>query len=76
MRIDIKTEASGDRVVKVEGKDVARLIPENIKSSYSDADILAVALTLANIRVYFNGVSLMDINSLSFGNAVNPESGE
>jgi hypothetical protein len=76
MRIDIETEASGERVVKIESKSVARLIPYDAKSSYSDADILAVALHLADVEVYFNGVSLMNMNSLSFDNAVNPESGE
>ncbi len=76
MRIDIETEPSGERVVQIEGKGVARLIPYDTKSSYSDADILAVALHLADVGVYFNGVSLMDMNSLSFDNAINPESGE
>lgn len=76
MRIDIETETSGDKVVKVDGKDMARLIAYDTKSSYSDADILAVALHLADVGVYFNGVSLMDMNSLSFDNAINPESGE
>jgi len=76
MRIDIETEALGERVVTIDGVDVARLIPYDTKSSYSDADILAIALHLADIGVYFNGVSLMDMNSLSFDNAVNPESGE
>jgi len=76
MRIDIETKTSGDRVVQIDGYDVARLIPFDTKSSYGDADILAVALTLANIGVYFDGVPLMDMNSLSFDNAVNPESGE
>ena len=76
MRIDIETAPSGVRGVKIEGKDVARLIPYDTKSSYSDADILAIALHLADVGVYFNGVSLMDMNSLSFDNAVNPESGE
>jgi len=76
MRIDIETEASGVRVVKIEGKGMARLIPYDVKTSYSDADILAVALHLADVGVYFNGVSLMDMNSLSFDNVVNPESGE
>ena len=76
MRIDIETEASGERVVKIDNKDTARLIPYEVKHAYSDADILAVALHLADVGVYFNGVSLMDMNSLSFDNAVNPESGE
>jgi hypothetical protein len=76
MRIDIETEALGERVVTIDGVDVARLIPYDVETAYSDADILAIALHLSDIGVYFNGVSLMDMNSLSFDNAVNPESGE
>jgi hypothetical protein len=33
MRIDIETKTSGDRVVKVESKDVARLIAYDTKST-------------------------------------------
>jgi hypothetical protein len=76
MRIDIETEASGDRVVKIEGKGMARLIAYDTKSTYSDADILAVALHLAGVEVYFDNTSLMELNSLSFDNLVNSESGE